>query len=75
MELFESIFEPDRHKVGLRGLAELRAGRVAFDRLETALVERARYEGESWTDIGAALGVRRQTVRARYGSTRRRVRR
>ena len=40
--------------------------RRTLDQLESLLVERARANGSSWTEIGDALGVSRQAAQARH---------
>jgi hypothetical protein len=44
----------------------LREAREDVDQLTHLAVERARHRGVSWTDIGKALGVTRQTVQKKY---------
>jgi len=52
----------------LDGLCES-AGLVrAVDKLQRHLVQQAREAGESWTAIGEALGVSRQTAWERFSS-------
>ncbi|MFC7535251.1 hypothetical protein [Actinoplanes sp. GCM10030250] len=38
-------------------LAEIRAARSRLDEQELALIERARYAGATWSQVGAALGL------------------
>jgi hypothetical protein len=40
--------------------------RRTLNQLESLLVERARANGSSWTEIGDALGVSRQAAQARH---------
>lgn len=51
---------------GLRAVVALRA---LLERLERLHVGRARDQGWSWQDIARALGVSRQAVHQKYGST------
>jgi hypothetical protein len=51
-------------EVGLRAVAALRA---LAERLELLQVQQARELGWSWQDIASRLGVRKQTVRRKYG--------
>ena len=48
---------------GLRAVAALR---VLVETLELRQVEQALKSGESWSSIGAALGVTRQAVHKKY---------
>lgn len=50
--------------VGLRAVASLRA---LVERLEQLHVARAREQGWSWQEIGAALGVSKQAVHRKHG--------
>jgi hypothetical protein len=50
-----------------RALRELAATRDALDRLEAALVRRARFAGSTWSEIAADLGVSRPTASRRHG--------
>jgi hypothetical protein len=52
------------------GLRAVRSLRVLADRLEALQVERARRLGWSWQDIADRLGVSRQAVHKKYGSSR-----
>jgi len=56
--------DPD---VGLRAVRSLR---VLAERLEALQVENARRLGWSWQDIAERLGVSRQAVHKKYGSSR-----
>lgn len=47
-------------------LRELAPARSALDSLERSLVVRARLEGETWSELGAALGMTKQGVRKRH---------
>lgn len=51
---------------GLRAVVALRA---LLERLERLHVGRAREQGWSWQDIAGALGVSRQAVHQKHGST------
>ncbi len=53
--------DPD---VGLRAVARLR---VLLEQLERDQVAAARLQGWSWSDIGARLGVTKQTVHRKHG--------
>ncbi|WP_435738847.1 helix-turn-helix domain-containing protein [Cellulosimicrobium sp. PMB13] len=61
-----SSTDPD---VGLRAVRSLR---VLAERLEALQVENARARGWSWQEIADRLGVSRQAVHKKYGSTRNR---
>ncbi|WP_454041208.1 helix-turn-helix domain-containing protein [Cellulosimicrobium sp. Marseille-Q8652] len=61
-----SSTDPD---VGLRAVRSLR---TLADRLEALQVENARALGWSWQDVADRLGVSRQAVHKKYGSTRNR---
>ncbi|MCB7136672.1 helix-turn-helix domain-containing protein [Cellulosimicrobium marinum] len=61
-----SSTDPD---VGLRAVRSLR---VLAEHLETLQVENARAQGWSWQEIADRLGVTRQAVHKRYGSSRNR---
>jgi hypothetical protein len=50
--------------VGLRAVASLR---TLVERLEALHVARAREQGWSWQEIGAALGVSKQAVHRKHG--------
>jgi hypothetical protein len=47
----------------LRGLREVAAVRVLLDRIESQFVAEARFCGQTWPEIGDALGVSRQVAR------------
>jgi hypothetical protein len=49
----------------LDALEELAALRGTLDRIESLLIARARREGWTWSEIGAAHGTNRQIVRRR----------
>jgi hypothetical protein len=51
----------------LDGLREARRVSAALDKLTRESVARAREAGHSWTQIGEALGVTKQTAWERYG--------
>lgn len=53
------------------GLRAVRALRGLADRLEAGHVAKARAQGWSWQEIAACIGVSRQAVHKKYGSTRR----
>ena len=61
-----SSSDPD---VGLRAVRSLRA---LAERLETLQVENARALGWSWQEIADRLGVSRQAVHKKYGTSRNR---
>jgi len=75
-DLFRSIFRErgsverdiDRTRKALR---ELESTRAALDRLEAALVQRARFGGATWSEIAADLQVGRETARRRHAAQRR----
>jgi len=51
----------------LAQLAEVRAARTRLDEQELELIERARYEGATWTQIAAVLGLTsRQAAQQRH---------
>lgn len=50
----------------LEGLREACRVSTALDKLTRDSVQRAREAGHSWTEIGAALGVAKQTAWERY---------
>ena len=52
----------------VRALAELTALRASLDRLEGALVVRAREDGCWWSEIGEALGVTKQGAHRRHSA-------
>lgn len=54
------------------GLRAVRSLRLLAERLETLQVRRARELGWSWQDIADRLGVTRQAVHKKYGTTDRR---
>jgi len=58
----------DWKKAPLDGLCQ--SARVAggLDKLQRHLVQEARSAGHSWTDIGAALGISRQSAWERFSS-------
>jgi DNA-directed RNA polymerase specialized sigma24 family protein len=58
--------------VGLRAVAALRE---LADRLEALQVTNARDLGWSWQEIAECIGVSRQAVHKKYGSSRRILRR
>ena len=62
-----SPLEPraDPWRRGLRELAELR---TALDRLEAALVDRARLDGATWDELAEALAVSRPTAHRRHAA-------
>ena len=62
----------DDPKMGLRGVASLRALLEAVEELH---VRRARELGWSWQQIAELLGVSKQAVHQKYGKGRRRPRR
>lgn len=57
----------DNPAVGLRAVASLRS---LLDSIEQLQVEHARTEGWSWQQIAAALGVSKQAVHQKHGSSR-----
>jgi DNA-directed RNA polymerase specialized sigma24 family protein len=48
-------------------LAALREAKRDLSRREGGAVRRARHQGLSWAEIGALLGVTRQTMHRKYG--------
>jgi hypothetical protein len=54
------------HDATRRAIRELQSTRAALDRLEAALVQRARFAGASWAEIAADLGVGREAARRRH---------
>jgi hypothetical protein len=52
----------------LDGLCESAGLARALDKLQRDLVRRAREAGRSWTEIGEALGVSRQSAWQRFSS-------
>jgi hypothetical protein len=52
-------------RAALRALTALRP---VLDRLEAALVDRARLDHCSWSEIGADLGTTKQTAHRRHGA-------
>lgn len=64
----EDASSPDPD-VGLRAVRSLRA---LAERLETLQVENARALGWSWQEIAERLGVSRQAVHKKYGTSRNR---
>ena len=51
------------------GLRQLVALRATLDRVEILLVAGARARGVSWTQIGADLGIARQSAHRRHRAT------
>jgi hypothetical protein len=58
----------DTDHPAVRALAELTALRSSLERLEAALVVRAREDGCWWSEIGAALGLTRQGAHRRHAA-------
>jgi uncharacterized NAD(P)/FAD-binding protein YdhS len=56
----------DRQSEPLDGLREACRVSTALDKLTRESVQRAREAGHSWTQIGEALGVTKQTAWERY---------
>jgi hypothetical protein len=52
----------------LEGLCESAGLARAVDKLQRHLVGQARAEGQTWTEIGEALGVSRQAAWERFSS-------
>jgi hypothetical protein len=50
-----------------RALPELVELRTVLNGIEAMLVARARENGASWAEIGALLGITRQSAHRRYG--------
>jgi DNA-binding NarL/FixJ family response regulator len=63
LELAEGAASDDP-EVGLRAVAALR---LLTERLEMLQVDNARSRGWSWQQIGARLGVTKQTVHRKHG--------
>jgi hypothetical protein len=57
----DELFMPQR-------LEDLPVLREILERLEGELVLQARMIGDSWTEIGAALGVTRQSVHRKHAA-------
>jgi len=49
-------------------LRELARMRPVLDRLEAALVDRARCDGSSWSEVATDLGVTKQTAHRRHAA-------
>jgi hypothetical protein len=61
--------DPDRCLSPARlALRELTRLRPALDRLEAALVDQARRDGCSWTDVASDLGVTKQSAHRRHAA-------
>lgn len=58
----------DWSAVPLEGLCEAARVARAVDKLQRDLVQQARKAGQSWTEIGEALGVSRQAAWERFSS-------
>jgi DNA-directed RNA polymerase specialized sigma24 family protein len=56
-----------------RALRALADARFALDRLEAALVRRARVDGATWREVAADLGIPQTTLRERHGAARPRL--
>lgn len=52
----------------LEGLAESRSVAGALDKLQRHLVEQARSNGRSWSEIGASLGISKQSAWERFSA-------
>ncbi len=57
----------DDPRRALRAAADLRR---EAQRVESAVVRRARLQGLSWAEIAAAIGVSKQAVHRKYGKRR-----
>ena len=57
------------------GLAAVASLRLLLESLERLQVENARAQGWSWQEIAGALGVSKQAVHKKHGSSRRLLRR
>ena len=53
-------------RVPLEGLAEARRVAGALEKLQRQLVQQARIEGRSWTEIGDSLGISKQSAWERF---------
>jgi len=62
------IGDGDWEAAPLDGLCESAALARAVDKLQRHLVHHAREAGQSWTEIGEALGVSRQAAWERFSS-------
>jgi hypothetical protein len=58
----------DWEKAPLEGLCESAGLARAVDKLQRHLVQQARATGQSWTEIGEALGVSKQAAWQRFSS-------
>jgi hypothetical protein len=52
----------------LKGLCESARGAGALDKLQRHLVAQARTAGNSWTEIGTALGITKQSAWQRFAT-------
>jgi len=52
----------------LDGLCHSSRVAVALDKLQRQLVQQARTEGRSWTEIGASLGISKQSAWERFSA-------
>jgi DNA-directed RNA polymerase specialized sigma24 family protein len=56
----------DWEREPLEGLAESRRVAGALDKLQRQLVDGARIEGRTWTEIGDSLGISKQSAWERF---------
>jgi hypothetical protein len=52
----------------LDGLCHSARVEVALDKLQRQLVQQARTDGRSWTEIGASLGISKQSAWERFSA-------
>ena len=58
----------DSEAAPLDGLCHSARVAVALDKLQRQLVEQARTDGRSWTEIGASLGISKQSAWERFSA-------
>jgi hypothetical protein len=58
----------DLEREPLSGLCESARVAGALDKLQRQLVRQARAAGKSWTEIGAALGITKQSAWQRFAT-------
>jgi hypothetical protein len=59
----------DWESAPLDGLCQAARLAAAVEKLQRDLVRRARAAGGSWTDVGAALGISRQSAWERFSAS------